>query len=134
MKQLFNIDLGKVPSSSKKEALDRKKNLEKFFKNGLPNKKNENWKFTDLNFILNKNFKNVSNYHELHFDKKVELINDFDHNHIKTNTKKILQTFPQISPKLAKNLPKTFQKTRQKFAYSINRLFENILDFWDFEW
>ena len=82
MENLFNIDLKKISTSSKKETLDRERNFDLFLKSGLPNKKNENWKFTDLNFILNKNFKNVSNYHELHFDKKVELINDFDHNHI----------------------------------------------------
>ena len=32
MEQLFNIDLKKISSSSKKEALDRKKNFELFLK------------------------------------------------------------------------------------------------------
>ena len=53
-----------------------------FLKNGLPNKRDENWKFSDLNFIINKNFKQISNNDEFKFDKKIELINDFDHNHI----------------------------------------------------
>ena len=57
MEQLFNFDLEKISNSSDKEALDRKNNLELFLKNGLPNKKDENWKFTDLNLIINKNFK-----------------------------------------------------------------------------
>ena len=39
MEQLFNIDLKKISSSSKKEALNRKKNFELFLKSGLPNKK-----------------------------------------------------------------------------------------------
>ena len=39
MEQLFNIDLKKIPSTSKKEELDRKKNLELFFAKGLPNKR-----------------------------------------------------------------------------------------------
>ena len=47
MEQLFNIDLDKITSSSKKENIERKKNLELFFKSGLPNKKDESWKFTD---------------------------------------------------------------------------------------
>ena len=53
-----------------------------FLKTGLPNKKDENWKFSDLNFIIKKNFKNITNNHDFKFDKKIELINDFDHNHI----------------------------------------------------
>ena len=82
MENLFNIDLKKISTSSKKEALERKKNFDLFLKGGLPNKKNENWKFTDLNLIISKNFKNITNNYNFKFDKKIELINDFDHNHI----------------------------------------------------
>ena len=82
MDQLFNIDLKKISTSSKKEALDRKKNFEIFLKTGLPNKKDENWKFTDLNSIISKNFKKITNDCEIKFEKKIELIDDFDHNHI----------------------------------------------------
>ena len=53
-----------------------------FLKTGLPNKKDENWKFSDLNFIISKNFKQITNYDDFKFDEKIELINDFDHNHI----------------------------------------------------
>ena len=83
MEELFNIDLDKISSSSnKKEALDRKKNLELFFKKGLPNKKDESWKFTDFSLIINKNFKKIKNNHDFSFDNKIELIRDFDHNFI----------------------------------------------------
>ncbi len=82
MENLFNIDFTKISTSTKKEALDRKQNFDLFLKNGLPNKKNENWKFTDLNLIISKNFKNITNNYNFKFDKKIELINDFDHNHI----------------------------------------------------
>ena len=61
IEQLFNIDLNKTPLSSKKDKTNREKNLKLFLKGGLPNKKDENWKFTDLNFIINSNFKNISN-------------------------------------------------------------------------
>jgi len=81
MEQLFNIDIKKL-SSSDREVIDRKKNFELFLKAGLPNKKDENWKFSDLNFIISKNFKNISNVEEFKFDKKIQLINDFDHNYI----------------------------------------------------
>ena len=82
MEQIFNIDLKKISTSSEKEALERKKNFDLFLKTGLPNKKDENWKFSDLNFIISKNFKKIENNNEFKFDKKIELIDDFDHNHI----------------------------------------------------
>ena len=82
MNQLFNIDLKKIPVSSDAEALERKKNFELFLETGLPNKKDENWKFSDLNFIISKNFKQISISDNLKFDKKIQLIKDFDHNHI----------------------------------------------------
>ena len=82
MEQLFNIDLGKISNSSKKEEIDRIKNLEQFLKTGLPNKKDENWKFSDLNTIISKNFKNISNNDNFKLDKKVQLINNFEHNYI----------------------------------------------------
>ena len=82
MDQLFNIDLKKIPVSSDEEALERKKNFELFLETGLPNKKDENWKFSDLNFIISKNFKQISISDDFKFDKKIEFINDFDHNYI----------------------------------------------------
>ena len=82
MDQLFNIDLKKIPVSSDQEALERKKNFELFLENGLPNKKDENWKFSDLNHIISKNFKQISISDDFKFDKKIEFINDFDHNYI----------------------------------------------------
>ena len=82
MEQLFNIDLKKISSASSHEALERKKNLELFLKTGLPNKKDENWKFSDLNFIISKNFKQITNNDDLKFDKKIKLIDDFEHNYI----------------------------------------------------
>ena len=82
MKQLFNIDLKKIPSSNDKYAADREKNFELFLKRGFPNKKDENWKFSDLNFIISKNFKNITNNDSYKFDDKIEIINDFDHNKI----------------------------------------------------
>ena len=82
MEQLFNIDLKKISSSSKKEALNRKKNFELFLKSGLPNKKNENWKFTDLNLIIKKILNKLQITKILNLIKKLNLINDFDHNYI----------------------------------------------------
>ncbi len=81
MQQLFNFNLEKI-SSSKKELLDREKNLKLFLEKGLPNKKDENWKFSDLNLIVNKNFKKITNNYDFEFDKKINFIKDFEHNYI----------------------------------------------------
>ena len=70
MDQLFKFNLEKISHSSKKEETDRKNNLKLFLENGFPGKKDENWKFTDLNLIIKKNFKNISNNHDFTFDKK----------------------------------------------------------------
>ena len=72
MKPLFNIDLKRIPSSNDKYAADREKNFELFLKGGFPNKKDENWKFSDLNFIISKNFKNITNNDNYKFDEKIE--------------------------------------------------------------
>ena len=82
MEQLFNIDFKRINSLNDKESAERKKNFEYFLKGGLPNKKNENWKFSDLNYIISKNFKNITNNDEFKFDEKIESIHDFDHNKV----------------------------------------------------
>ena len=82
MEQLFNIDFKRFNSSNIKEAEDRKKNFELFLKEGLPNKKKENWKFSDLNYIITKNFKNITNNDDYKFHEKIESIHDFDHNKV----------------------------------------------------
>ena len=74
MEQLFNIDFKRFNSSNDKEAADRKKNFELFLKEGLPNKKNENWKFSDLNYIITKNFKNIANNDDYKFHEKINSI------------------------------------------------------------
>ena len=82
MEQLFNIDFKRMNFSNDKEVADRKKNFELFLKGGLPNKKNENWKFSDLSSIITKNFKSIKNNDEYKFDEKIESIHDFDHNKV----------------------------------------------------
>ena len=56
--------------------------MELFLKTGLPNKKDENWKFSDLNFIISKNFKQITNNDDLKLNKQIKLIEDFEHNYI----------------------------------------------------
>ena len=82
MEQLFNFSLDKISNFSEKDSLERKKNLKLFLDSGLPNKKDEDWKFTDLNLIIKKNFKHISNNQEFTFEKEAEFIKDFEHNYI----------------------------------------------------
>tara|TARA_B100001057_G_C22793980_1_gene928824 strand:+ start:318 stop:1559 length:1242 start_codon:yes stop_codon:yes gene_type:complete len=82
MEQLYNFDLDKISNSSEKESLDRKKNLKLFLNTGFPNKKDENWKFTDLNSIISKNFEIISNNQNFKLEKKIDSIKDFEHNQI----------------------------------------------------
>ena len=68
-------------SNSQKEI--KEKNFNKFLKQGFPNKRIEDWKFSDLNKIISTNFENLA------FSKKdnqssfdINFINEFDHNKI----------------------------------------------------
>ena len=82
MKQSYDFSIEKIKNLSKEEKSFRQKNLDLFLESGFPNKQIEDWKFTDLNSILNKNFENISNNQELSFDKKLQIIKNFDHNYI----------------------------------------------------
>jgi len=82
MKQDYNFDVDKIKSLSNKEKVSRKKFLNTFLKTGFPNKQNEDWKFTDLNAILNKNFDEITNIFEFDLNKKFKILENFDHNYI----------------------------------------------------
>ena len=81
MQEFFNFNLEKI-SSSKNEVLDREKSLQLFLDKGFPNKKDENWKFSDLKSIVNKNFKSITNNYDFETEKKIDFIKNFDHNYI----------------------------------------------------
>ena len=82
MKQDYNFDVDMIKSLSNEEKNSRKKDLNTFLKTGFPSKKNEDWKFTDLNAILNKNFDKITNNFEFDLNKKFKILDNFDHNYI----------------------------------------------------
>ena len=82
MKQDYNFNLDKIKNLSNEEKISREKDLNLFLETGFPNKKNEDWKFTDLNSILNNNFEKISNNFEFDLIKKINVLENFDHNHI----------------------------------------------------
>ena len=70
-------------SFSDEQLEKRKKNYKKFNDEGFPNKKLEDWKFSDLNQIIKKNIKNfVIEKSEKNKSQDTDLIKDFDHNKI----------------------------------------------------
>ena len=76
----MQIDKNKEMSMEEKNF--RIKNLEFFQANGFPNKRLEDWKFSDFKNIVDKNFKEL-NVKKVSFDiKKFDLIKDFEHNYI----------------------------------------------------
>jgi len=92
MKQNYDFDIEKIKNLSQEEKVSRQNNLDLFYDTGFPSKQVEDWKFTDLNLILNKNFEKISN--EVHFEasKKFKAIENFEHNFIFLTNGKIIST------------------------------------------
>jgi len=88
MEEQLKIDFDKVIKNlkpSKKDIELREKNLNEFIKNGFPNKRIEDWKFSDLNQIISSNIKELKFFSEEtksgEFDQSI-IVNNFDHNKI----------------------------------------------------
>ena len=88
MEEQLKIDFDKVIKNlkpSKKDIELREKNINDFIKNGFPNKRIEDWKFSDLNQIISSNIKELKFFSEEtkpdEFDQSI-IVNNFDHNKI----------------------------------------------------
>ena len=92
MKQNYDFDIEKIKNLSHEEKVFRKKNLDLFYESGFPSKQVEDWKFTDLNLILNKNFDNISNEVNFESSKEFKAIENFEHNFIFLTNGKIIST------------------------------------------
>mgnify|MGYP001980943025 CR=1 FL=1 len=88
MKEQLKIDfekIQKVSSFSSKDIETKKFYLDKFIKNGFPNRKLENWKFLDLEQIINKNINELSFYNDYSTTNKIDtsiFIGGLEHNKI----------------------------------------------------
>jgi len=80
--QVNSKEINKIKITSKKEKDFRIKNLNFFNQNGFPNKRHEDWKFSDLREIIYKNFKKLNTKNISSKVKKINFIKDFDHNYI----------------------------------------------------
>ena len=92
MKQSYDFNIEEIKNLSQEEKISRKKSLDLFHKYGFPSKQVEDWKFTDLNLILNKNFSSISNDVNFESAKDPETIKDFEHNYIFLSNGKITST------------------------------------------
>jgi len=88
MEEQLKIDFDKIIKNlkpSKKDIELREKNLNEFIKNGFPNKRVEDWKFSDLNQIISSNIKELKFFNDKtimdEFDQSI-IINSLDHNKI----------------------------------------------------
>ena len=92
MKQSYDFNIEKIKNLSLEEKISRQKNLDLFYKFGFPTKQVEDWKFTDLNLILNKNFESISNDVNFVSNKNLEVIKNFEHNYIFLTNGNIVST------------------------------------------
>ena len=86
MEQL-KVDFNKVIESlklSEKSINSRKENFNQFVENGFPNKRAEDWKFSDLNQIISSNIENLRFHTDLEISQidETTFIDKFVHNKI----------------------------------------------------
>jgi len=79
MIQDFEIDFKKINTDEKKFRME---NLELFKSTGFPNKKSEDWKFSDFKNIIDKNFNKLDYKNESYDINKIDLLKNFNHNYI----------------------------------------------------
>ena len=88
MEEQLKIDFDKIIKNSnfsEKDIRFKKDNLNKFISSGFPNKKLENWKFSDLNQIIKKNIGDLSFYTNYSIPNKLNssiYIDGLEHNEI----------------------------------------------------
>ena len=88
MTEQIKIDFNKIIETSNFTESDielKQKNLNKFIENGFPNRKLENWKFSDLSQIIKKNIGELSFYNDYSLSNKVDtsiFVDGLEHNKI----------------------------------------------------
>ena len=149
MIEQLKIDFEKIVGSlepSNENIESRKKNFNQFVENGFPNKRIEDWKFSDLNQIISSNIENLRLYSDLELSKVDEtiFIDKFAHNKIvflngiisnvdfsqEDETKVLLtrdlnqnENFKEVNPLVSLNnaLTASYIKVIVKENYSLNK-------------
>ena len=88
MEQKLKTDFDKFISSSNfsnQEIKLKKEALDNFLKNGFPSRKLENWKFSDINQIIQKNIGELAFYNDYNIENEINddiFIKEIEHNKI----------------------------------------------------
>ena len=85
MNENFKIspsEINKIKVLNQKDKNFRLENLKLFNQQGFPTRNHEDWKFSDINQIFSKNFKNLESLKNEIKPKSFNFIKEFDHNHI----------------------------------------------------
>ena len=75
-------EINKIKVLNQKDKNFRLENLKLFNQQGFPTRNHEDWKFSDINQIFSKNFKNLESFKNEIKPKSINFIKEFDHNHI----------------------------------------------------
>ena len=149
MIEQLKIDFDKIVGSlelSDESIESKKKNFNQFVENGFPNKRIEDWKFSDLNQIISSNIENLRFYSDLELSKPDEtiFIDKFTHNKIvfingiisnidfsqEDETKVLLtrdlnhsENFKEVNPLVSLNnaLTASYIRVTVKENYSLNK-------------
>ena len=88
MKEQVQTDFDKIAKTSgfsERQIKLKKDYLNKFIENGFPNRKHENWKFSDISQIIQKNIGELSFYNDYSSTNKVDtsvFVDGLEHNKI----------------------------------------------------
>ena len=88
MNEQLQIDFDKIiklSSISEKDLEFKRKYLKKFIERGFPNRKQENWKFLDINQIIKKNIGDLSFFNDYSLPNKIDssiFVDGLEHNKI----------------------------------------------------
>ena len=86
MEEQLKVDFENYVKNSKLSSKNielKRVNFNHFLEKGFPNKRDENWKFSDLNHIISKNIKKLSFYNDFLKSEQVDesiFINNLEHN------------------------------------------------------
>ena len=135
MEQKLKTDFDKFISTSNlsnQEIKLKKEALDNFLKNGFPNRKLENWKFSDINQIIQKNIGELAFYNNYNIENEINediFIKEIEHNKIVIVNGKVEQLSFQYEEKDKINLT-TLDKFNQNSnddnsLLSLNNSFSN---------
>ena len=80
--EINSIQIDKIKKITTEEKRFRIRNLEFFKAAGFPNKRLEDWKFSDFKDIVDRNFEELDTKKVSSDINKIDLLKDFDHNYI----------------------------------------------------